>query len=168
MSEDVKGPQNQQPKYEDSEVSIGRLFAFAGGVVGLVVLGVIGSAAVFHFFVRHQPLGPPASPFEDVRPVPPEPRLQTDAPLDLKRYRQDQENILNTYGWVDAHAGVVRIPVERAMDVLLEKGIPCGAVYRQIPEQRKPSRPGSRLLINQLRLLRQAREENNKHASCTP
>lgn len=142
MSEDVKGPENQQPKYEDSEVSIGRLFAFAGGVVGLVVLGVIGSAAVFHFFVRHQPLGPPASPFEDVRPVPPEPRLQTDAPLDLKRYRQDQENILNTYGWVDAHAGVVRIPVERAMDVLLEKGYPVRGSVPANPGTTKTQQAG--------------------------
>ena len=63
----LKEPEQSQRGYEDSDVSVGRLFAFAAGVVGLVVLGVLGSAAVFHFFVRHQPLGPPASPFEDVR-----------------------------------------------------------------------------------------------------
>src|SRR5208283_409507 len=111
MSELVKGPENHQRGYEDSDVSVGRLFAFAAGVVGLIVLGVLGSAAVFHFFVEHQPLGPPASPFEDVRAVPPEPRLQVTAPADLKRYRDDQEKILAGYGWVDAQAGVVRIPV---------------------------------------------------------
>jgi hypothetical protein len=124
MSEPVKGPEHLRRGYEDSDVSMGRLFAFAGGVVALVVLGVLGSAAVFHFFVRHQPLGPPASPFEDVRTVPPEPRLQTTAPLDLKGYRADQEKILEGYGWVDSQAGVVRIPVDRAMDLLLQKGYP--------------------------------------------
>ena len=113
--------------YEDSDVSVRRLFAFAGGVVGLVILGVLGSAAVFHFFVQHQPLGPPASPFEDVRTLPPEPRLETNAPLDLKRYRDDQEKVLSTYGWVDQPNGIVRIPVERAMDLLLEKGYPLPA-----------------------------------------
>jgi hypothetical protein len=124
MSEPVKGPVHSQRGYEDADVSVGRLFAFAGGVVALVVLGVLGSAAVFHFFVRHQPLGPPASPFEDVRTVPPEPRLQTTAPLDLKHYRDEQEKTLEGYGWVDSQAGIVRIPVDRAMDLLLQKGYP--------------------------------------------
>jgi len=124
MSEPVKKPEHPERGYEDSDVSMGRLFAFAGGVAALVVLGVLGSAFVFHFFVRHQPLGPPASPFEDVRTLPPEPRLQTTAPLDLKRYHADQEEILQGYGWVDSHAGIVRIPVDRAMDLLLQKGYP--------------------------------------------
>lgn len=124
MSEAHQGPENNHHGYEDSNVSVGRLFAFAGGVVGLIVFGVLVSAAVFHFFVEHQPLGPPASPFEDVRAVPPEPRLQIMAPADLKRYRDDQEKMLADYGWVDAQAGVVRIPVDRAMDLLLQKGYP--------------------------------------------
>jgi hypothetical protein len=124
MSEPVKGPERLQRGYEDSDVSVGRLFAFAAGVVALIVLGVLGSAAVFHFFVRHQPLGPPASPFEDVRTLPPEPRLQTTAPLDLKDYRAGQDKILKGYAWVDSHAGIVRIPVDRAMDLLLQKGYP--------------------------------------------
>lgn len=124
MSEPVHGSENSRRGYEGDDVSVGRLFAFAAGVVALVVLGVLGSAAVFHFFVQHQPLGPPASPFEDVRPMPPEPRLQTTAPLDLKRYRDDEEKILEGYGWVDPQAGVVRIPIDRAMDLLLQKGYP--------------------------------------------
>jgi len=124
MSEPVKGSGQAGRGYEDSDVSVGRLVAFAAGVVGLVVLGVLGSAVVFRFFVSHQPLGPPASPFENVRTVPPEPRLQTTAPLDLKRYRDDQEKVLNSYGWVDPQSGIVRIPVEHAMDLLLQKGFP--------------------------------------------
>jgi hypothetical protein len=136
MSETVKRPKEGKRGYEDSEVSAGRLFAFAAGVAGLVILGVLGSALVFHFFVQHQPLGPPASPFEDVRQLPPEPRLQTTAPEDFKRYRAEQDKILESYGWVDAQAGIVRIPIQRAMDMLLEKGYPVrgsspAAVTRQ-------------------------------------
>jgi hypothetical protein len=136
MHEPQKGSEHPRRGYEASDVSTGRLFAFAAGVAGLVVLGVLGSALVFHFFVRHQPLGPPATPFEDVRQLPPEPRLQTTAPQDLKRYRAEQDKILGSYGWVDTQAGIVRIPIDRAMDLLLEKGYPVrgsspAAVIRQ-------------------------------------
>jgi hypothetical protein len=124
MSEPDKEPEQHRLGYEADDISFGRLLGFAAGLAGLVVLGVLASAAVFHFFVRHQPLGPPASPFENIRPMPPEPRLQTTAPLDLKRYLDGQDELVNTYGWVDSQNGVVRIPVERAMDILLQKGYP--------------------------------------------
>jgi hypothetical protein len=124
MHEPQKGSEHPRRGYEDSDVSTGRLFAFAAGVAGLVILGVLGSALVFRFFVRQQSLGPPASPFEDVRQLPPEPRLQTTAPQDLKRYRAEQDKILGSYGWVDPQAGIVRIPIQRAMEMLLEKGYP--------------------------------------------
>ena len=127
-----------------------------------MVLGVLGSAAVFHFFVRHQPLGPPASPFENVRTVPPEPRLQTTAPLDLKLYRADQEKILEGYGWVDSHAGIVRIPVDRAMDLLLQKGYPVRGSSPAEGGQAKT--PGLRLhrQINRMRPLPWARRGSGK------
>ena len=126
MSEPVKGPEHPR-RYEDSDVSMKQLFAFAAGVVALILLGVVGSAMVFKVFVHHPPTGAPASPFEDVRELPPDVRLQTNAPLDLKRYRDDQDKILNGYGWVDPHAGVVRIPIERAMELLVQKGYPVRA-----------------------------------------
>jgi hypothetical protein len=56
--------------------------------------------------------------------LPPGLRLQTNAPEDLKNYREAQDKILTEYGWVDPKAGVVRIPVERAMQILLQKGYP--------------------------------------------
>jgi hypothetical protein len=149
MADSLKEPEHPRRGYEDSDVSMGRLVAFAGGVVGLVVLGVLGSAVVFHFFVRQQPLGPPASPFEDVRAMPPEPRLQTTAPLDLQRYRADQEKILEEYGWVDPHAGTVRIPVDRAMDLLLQRGYPVRGGSPAESRQAKTARLAAPL-VNQL------------------
>ena len=121
MSEHHKGPE-QSRRYEDSNVSVKQLFAFAMGIVALVLVGVLVSALTFRFFERLTPMGPSAAPFEDVRDLPPGLRLQTAAPDDLKRYRDEQDKILAGYGWVDPRAGVVRIPVERAMELLLQKG----------------------------------------------
>jgi hypothetical protein len=141
MDEPAKRMEDAKRKYEDSDVSVGRLFAFAAGVAGLVIFGVVASAVAFHFFVRHQSLGPPATPFENARQLPPEPRLQVAAPQDLKRYRADQEEILNSYGWVDHEAGIVRIPIDQAMGILLQKGYPVRAVSAVEGAKAKASRP---------------------------
>jgi hypothetical protein len=124
MSETVTAPENHQPRYEKSDVSVGALFGFAIGVVALVVFGVLISAGVFGLLVRVESTGPAATPFETGRELPPQPRLQTAAPQDLKHYKDAQNKTLSTYGWVDANGGVVRIPIDRAMDLMLQKGYP--------------------------------------------
>jgi hypothetical protein len=58
------------------------------------------------------------------RPLPPPPRLQTYPFQDVKDLRQEEHRLLETYEWVDKNAGVVRIPIERAIEVLAEKGLP--------------------------------------------
>jgi hypothetical protein len=122
----ASGPGPNGRKYEDSSVSVHQLFWFAVGVVGLVLLGVLVSTVTFNFFANEKmtPMGPNASPFEDVRQLPGDVRLQTNAPNDLKGYRQAQEDKLAGYGWVDQPAGVVHIPITRAMDMMLQKGYP--------------------------------------------
>ena len=58
------------------------------------------------------------------RPVlPPEPRLQVQPREDLKALRRQEDAVLMSYGWVDRNAGVVRIPVDRAMQLTVERGL---------------------------------------------
>ncbi len=38
--------------------------------------------------------------------------------------RAEQQEVLSSYGWIDEENGVVRIPVERAMSLLVERGLP--------------------------------------------
>jgi hypothetical protein len=40
--------------------------------------------------------------------------------------RESEEARLRTYGWVDKEAGLVRIPINRAMALIAEKGLPVG------------------------------------------
>jgi hypothetical protein len=54
---------------------------------------------------------------------PPDPRLQVD-PVD--EYHTDferQSRLLNEFGWVDQGKGVARIPIDRAMEMVLERGL---------------------------------------------
>lgn len=55
----------------------------------------------------------------------PEPRLQVDEVRDLGRLHEHEDSILNSYGWVDQKAGIVRIPIERAMDIVAQRGLPA-------------------------------------------
>ena len=117
---------DEQPRrgHETRDANIRNLIIFGIGLSLLVVAGLLVSRAVFHYFVGRQGLGPPASPFENVRALPPEPRLQVTPWKDLGQYKAAQEEILNSYGWVDEKAGIVRIPIDRAMDILLQRGLP--------------------------------------------
>ena len=56
--------------------------------------------------------------------VPPEPRLQINPRQDLKDLRAAEDEILHGYGWVDRNAGIVRIPIDDAMRLTLERGLP--------------------------------------------
>ena len=52
------------------------------------------------------------------------PHLQLAPTEDLKKFREREDAELNTYGWIDRTAGVVRIPIERAMELVLQRGLP--------------------------------------------
>jgi hypothetical protein len=56
--------------------------------------------------------------------LPPGPNLLTNEPLNLQTFRQSEESLLHSYGWVDRNAGTVRIPIERAKDLMIERGFP--------------------------------------------
>ena len=55
--------------------------------------------------------------------VPPEPRLEVDGVTALKTFRADEDALANSYGWVDPEKGIVRIPVNRALDLVAKEGL---------------------------------------------
>jgi hypothetical protein len=56
------------------------------------------------------------------------PMLETNERGQFRDFLTNQENQLNSYGWVDEKAGVAHIPIERAMDLTVQHGLP---VYPQ-------------------------------------
>ena len=57
------------------------------------------------------------------RKLPPAPRLQVEPERDLADMREEERALLEGYGWVDEKAGIVRIPIERAMDLVVERDL---------------------------------------------
>jgi len=112
-------------RYERRDADVRMLLKFAFWLFVILVAVLISMKWIFFYYSRVQPLGPPASPFEQARVLPPQPRLQVAPRTDLKKYCEAQQQELSNYGWLDAHNGVVRIPVDRAMDLVLERGLPA-------------------------------------------
>jgi hypothetical protein len=56
--------------------------------------------------------------------LPPEPRLQQFPANEIWRFRTDEEERLHSYGYVNKEAGVVHIPIEQAMRLTIERGLP--------------------------------------------
>jgi hypothetical protein len=113
--------------YEKSDVSIGGISGFAIGIVATVLVCGFGIWLAMRVLDRTTANG--RSPeTRSAQSGPPDfveqgsgPHLQTDAPADLARFRAEEDTKLTSYGWVDRKAGVIRIPVERAMDLLAER-----------------------------------------------
>ncbi|NTW97753.1 MAG: hypothetical protein HGB28_04300 [Oscillochloris sp.] len=55
--------------------------------------------------------------------LPPAPRLEQNPTLDGNQIVVDATTRLSGYGWVDQQAGTAHIPISRAMELLLERGL---------------------------------------------
>lgn len=122
-------PPDTSAGYERRDANIRALLQFAFWLAVLLAVTLVGMKWTFDYFKRTEPLGPPASPLvkPDARVLPPSPRLQVQPHLELKDYCDGQQAKVNTYGWVDRESGVVRIPVDRAMGLVLARGLPARA-----------------------------------------
>ena len=118
-------------KHEVSERRVRNVLMIAGGAWCLLVFSLAASAATVYLLaqqrqIQHmEPLGIILAP--DLKPLDrfPKPDLQIDDDHGERLSLYGAENRqLNSYGWVDQSNGIVRIPVERAMDLVLERGLP--------------------------------------------
>jgi hypothetical protein len=118
-----QAPKHGPEGYEHADANVRSLYRYGAALAILIVAVMFAMNATYRFFAKIESLGPPASPFENVRVLPPAPRIQPHPGLDLKSYCAAEEQELSTYGWVDQHNGLVRIPVDRAMEMVLQKGL---------------------------------------------
>ena len=107
--------------HEHSDVAIRPIVvAGVGLTIALFVVAGLMLGLYDVFAAREARLSPPANPLaaaEGPR-LPPQPRLQVHPVRDLRELREAENNILDHYAWVDKSAGVVRIPIDRAIDLL--------------------------------------------------
>jgi hypothetical protein len=106
-------------------MSVRLVGVFLGGVIVAVIAVFLMMWGLFGYYRASELRRTEAiSPLADVSQIPPEPRLQVHGASDLKTFEAEENAVLQNYGWVDRQAGVVRIPIDRAMKLLAERGLP--------------------------------------------
>jgi hypothetical protein len=113
------------PRHEQSSLNIRPIVLFGLGLLALSTVTFVSMGWLFSFFAARQTkIDVLPSPLADPRQLPPEPRLQVAPAQDLQKMRATEDAVLQSYDWVDREAGIVRIPIDRAIEVLAEKGLP--------------------------------------------
>lgn len=108
--------------HEIREANVSLLVKFGIGLAALAVLSVLLMWAMFKFIDDYEMANLPApEPLVETNQLPPEPRLQIIPEEDLARLRTEERRYLETYGWVIRTAEIVRIPVDRAMELSIER-----------------------------------------------
>jgi len=128
------------PGYERRDVNLRAILwlIFSVGVL------IVGSAVGLRFLQRTyesqaQRTDVPLSPLQAEDQTPPAPRLQNTPIRDFDDYRAEQDAQLESYGWINKEQGTVRLPVARAMELALERGLPQPKAQPPQSESEAPS-----------------------------
>jgi hypothetical protein len=124
----VFDPQHPESPYERRDVDVWVVGKFGIALALLCVVCLALLFGLFRFFEARN--GGPKPRFEqsvgiDASKLPPEPRLEESPILDLQRMRAAEDQVLNSYAWIDKQNGIVRIPISQAMDLLVQRGLPA-------------------------------------------
>ena len=127
MSESPNAADNPDVVHEESDVNVTAILRYG---VGLVVV-----AAIVHVFLwwllgmferqneRRQTQVYPMAASEQNR-LPPAPRFQENPQQELQDLREQQRARLEGYAWVNKENGIARIPIEDAMKIVVQRGLP--------------------------------------------
>jgi hypothetical protein len=98
---------------------------------------VVGMFKVFETQGNGAARAPLAAPAGTLAPPP---NLLMDEPANLTQFRTSEEAVLHSYSWQDKNAGTVRLPIARAKELLLERGLPTrGAAPSAIEPVKAPA-----------------------------
>lgn len=143
-------PRNPHVHYEPGDVNAVSVTKFGIGMAFLILVFLFSIVGLFRYFAkRAAEAQPPVPPMGALREKPPPgPRLEPHPSRDMREMKAAEDQKLSHYAWIDPDKGIVQIPVERAMELILEKGLlpvrpqpgaPVAATAGKTPSGKKPS-----------------------------
>ncbi len=114
--------------YEQRDVAVRPVAIITGAILVAGFLVMIPVKLLFSYF-HDREQARQAEPMSVTRAETPEvvpaPRLEPKIGETLATLRAHEREQLGSYGWVDKSAGVVRIPIGRAIEVVASEGLPA-------------------------------------------
>lgn len=138
---------NEDVTFEPTDVSTRPIVL---SVVLLAVFTLIFTAAghlvYFGLAERQLAASPEPSPLAEqyAAKAPPEPRLQIHPKADLDALHAKEDAILFSWGWEDKEKGTARVPIERAMQMIVAKNLPArgsAVPWKMAPRGTAPRQP---------------------------
>lgn len=106
--------------HETADIDGKRVWETAAVLAGTIVL--VGFMAAGTIALVGSMVGRPLVPINPPPTQMPSPPLQSAPSLDLAALRAEKHALLSQYAWIDRAHGVVRVPIERAMALLVARG----------------------------------------------
>ena len=137
-------PEVDDLKYETRDFNVRAVVWFTVGLAILAVLVLIGMFVLIRLLSLGEPPGqgvvPPGETSLSAIDRSPQPELQITPIRDLQHMRKLEESQLENYGWVDRQAGIAAIPIERAMEIVAERGVKMSAPGKKAAQETKEPR----------------------------
>ena len=106
--------------HEQEGVNVGRLLQIGLALAIVVVVAMVLMGWLLGALQRNERSAPTATALPPVDRSTPSPQLDPAQPQELRRLRESEEMILKRYEWIDSEKTTARIPIERAMEILVE------------------------------------------------
>ncbi len=121
--------------YEKQDVGFRFAITFVMALIAAVIVVLFITVWFYRLVTPAPPQQAQVNPAQ--RPLPPAPVLQANPAVDMQKYRENENRKASTYGWVDRNRGIVHVPVQRAMEMVAEQGLPRWQAPRATQERPK-------------------------------
>jgi hypothetical protein len=124
---------NPEVSHETADVDVRGILRFGGALaIVAVVIHIALYWLLLYYNQREARRETPTTSGQSKEDPPPEPRLRVAPRADLLEMRRAEDQVLNSYGWVDREKNIVRVPIERGMEIIVKRGLP---VRKQLPQK---------------------------------
>ena len=114
--------------YEKTDAEAGPTYRAGFTILGAMFLTALVLVPLYRLFGRSEtreqkPAASLVKP-DPAAPTPSFPRLVISEPAALAAFRAQEDALLDSYGWVEKDKGIARMPIEEAMKIVAEQGLP--------------------------------------------
>ncbi len=144
MEHSLSQPTHPAGGHETREVNIKLILLSTLGMVILVLAVCFVTVGIFNYLSSTQAQPERANDLTRPMELPKAPRVQEHPSEEYKVLHANEARVLNSYAWVNQADGTVRIPIDRAIDLIAERGLPVESAAGAAKEKTKGMTPAAK------------------------